>query len=208
MNKSLICEIAIAHNYGERESEKKFQEAHNKTNFERYSLYSLGFFSCWPIATRKKIHTLKNNYGQKSIILGHGGKKSGNRIEIHSKIAIIIRFRIAMSSFSCYFIIFSAAWIFHHFFSALNRKIAFNAALPVFVHHKLRYNYILLLQWSLEYASFSLVVFFLLHSPNLILNIRFNSGREKTTKHLFPLVWLFLQLHSCSFSVFSLLYLS
>jgi hypothetical protein len=68
MNKSLICEIAIAHNYGERERSKKreeFQEARNKTNFERYSLYSLGFFPCWPIATRKKIHTLKNNYGQK-----------------------------------------------------------------------------------------------------------------------------------------------
>jgi hypothetical protein len=63
MNKSLICEIAIAHNYGEKREE--FQEARNKTNFERYSLYSLGFFFVLANRNTKKIHTLKNNYGQK-----------------------------------------------------------------------------------------------------------------------------------------------
>lgn len=122
MNKSLICEIAIAHNYGSKKKKRSEREfaGGNKTTFTNfyfrlYSLYPLGsFFPCWPI---EKIHTLKNNYGRKKVYNPGPRKKRGirKRIEIHSKIAIIIRFRIAMSSFSCYFIIFSAAWIFHHF---------------------------------------------------------------------------------------------
>lgn len=105
--------------------------------------------------------------------------RNKRRIEIHSKIAIIIRFRIAMSSFSCYFIIFSAAWIFHHFFSAFNSEIAFNVSRFYFVHHKLRYNYILLLWCLRTLDSFLSVSFFFCFGANLILNIRFKRKPRK-----------------------------
>lgn len=119
--------------------------------------------------------------------------RNKRRIEIHSKIAIIIRFRIAMSSFSCYFIIFSAAWIFHHFFRRSTAKLhlMFLSFFFYFVHHKLRYNYILLL-WCLRTLDSFLSVSFL-----LLFQRKFNFEhpvQEKTTKMLL----VFTLLTSCN----------
>lgn len=49
MNKSLICEIAIAHNYG---SKKRFQEARNKIKFTAF--FKLGFKLFSVSANREK----------------------------------------------------------------------------------------------------------------------------------------------------------
>lgn len=78
---------------------------------------------------------------------------------------------------------------FINFFRRSTEKLHLMPRLPVFVHQKLRYNYILLLQWCLNTNRicffFSLVIFLSLlrFAQNLILNIRFGVSEKKTTKY-------------------------